>query len=485
MSLPMEAARGAPTRKDLRTWIHGVERMGELRRLDGADWNLEIGAITELAHHGGEKSKALLFDNIKGYPRGYRVVSNTLNSMNRLAYTLNMHSAPTRLDMVKDIKTRTTDIPYIKPTVVKDGPVMENVVEGADIDLWKFPTPKWHEYDGGRYIGTGCIIITRDPDEGWVNLGTYRVMIHDRDALSLYISPGKHGRMMRDKCFSRGQTWKIAIAFGFHPLIGIAGGTEFPYGTSEYDWVGGVQGESVPIIEGKHTGLPFPADAEIVIEGEVAPGDVRAEGPFGEWTGYYSSSTRPEPVVRVKALYHRQDPILLGAPPTRPPCEYVYYRCYLKAALVWRELEAAGVPDVTGVWCHEAGGGRLFIFVSIKQRYAGHARQAGMVAAYCHAGAYMGRYVVVLDDDIDVTNINDVLWALGTRSDPVQDIEIVRRSWSGPLDPIIRKEHKGLSSRAIIDACRPYEWIKEFPRVSESSPEIRAATAQKWGKLIE
>src|SRR6266404_4180422 len=104
---------------------------------------------------------------------------------------------------------------------------------------------------------------------------------------------------------------------------------------------------------------------------------------------------------------------------------------------------------------------------------------------YCHAGGYLGRYVVVVDDDIDVTNTNDVLWALTTRSNPEIDIETIRRSWSGPLDPIIPKGQKGHSSRAIIDACRPYEWMSEFPPVAESSPEVRRAAEEKWGKILD
>ena len=232
------------------------------------------------------------------------------------------------------------------------------------------------------------------------------------------------------------------------------------------------------------TMFPIPASAEIVIEGESVPGEDRDEGPFGEWTGYYASSMRSEPTIRVKRVYHRNNPIILGAPPTRPPCEFNYMRCYLRSAMIWQELEAAGVPDVKGVWCHESGGSRLMVFVSIKQRYPGHARQAGMIAGFCHSAAYLGRYVVVVDDDIDVTNTDDVLWAIATRSNPDQDIEIIRRCWSGALDPIIPKDTKGHSSRAIIDACRPYEWIHEFPPVAESSDTVRQAAQLKWGKLL-
>jgi len=227
--------------RDLRGWIHQAEALGELKKIDGADWDVEIGAVTELGHHRGEQSHALLFDHIKGYPAGYRVLSNTLNTTKRLAMTLHMDTNYTRLQFVKDIKKHITDLTYIKPEVVKDGPVMENVFEGKDIDMFKFPTPKWHELDGGRYIGTGSVDITRDPDEGWVNLGTYRVMIHDRDKLGFFISPGKQGRIMREKYFARGQSCKLAVSFGHDPLLYLAGGMEVPYGVSEYEWVGGLQ----------------------------------------------------------------------------------------------------------------------------------------------------------------------------------------------------------------------------------------------------
>jgi 4-hydroxy-3-polyprenylbenzoate decarboxylase len=473
--------------KDLRSWMAEVEQIGELKRLSGADWDVEIGAVTELGHHRGERSSALLFDEIKGYPKGYRVLSNTLNSTKRLALTLGMDTNYTRLDFVRDIKKRITNVEYVKPEVVKDGPILENVLEGKEIDMWKFPTPKWHEHDGGRYIGTGSVDITRDPDEGWVNLGTYRVMIHNEDTLGFYISPGKQGRIMREKHFAKGEVCKVAVSFGHHPLIYLAGGMEVPHGVSEYEWVGGLQGAPVPVVHGEYTGLPFPANAEIVIEGDAVPGEDMDEGPFGEWTGYYASARRPEPIIKVKRLYHRNDPIILGAPPTRPPCEFNYMRCFMRAAMVWQQLEAAGIPDVRGVWCHEAGGSRLFTIVSIKQRYTGHARQAGMVACFCLAGGYLGRYVIVVDEDIDPTNTNDVLWALATRSDPEADIEVVRRAWSGPLDPIIRPndKEKRHSSRAVIDACRPYEWIGEFPRVAESSPEVRKAAEEKWSKILD
>ncbi|HWP35296.1 MAG TPA: UbiD family decarboxylase [Thermodesulfobacteriota bacterium] len=457
--------------RDLREWIELVDRLGELRRINGARWEDEIGPITELAQHR-ENGPAVLFDAVPGFPKGYRVLANSLGSLRRTALTLGIPQRDKPLELIQAWREHSKRLKPIPPVVVKDGPVLENVKRGKEINMLAFPTPKWHEHDGGRYIGTGSVDITEDPEEGWVNLGTYRVMIHDETTLGFYISPGKHGRIQREKLFAAGKPMKVAMSFGHDPLVFLAGSLDLPYGQSEYDFIGAIKGRPLPVIRGELTGLPFPADAEIVVEGTAYPTEKRDEGPFGEWTGYYASSTRPEPILRVERLYYRNNPIILGSPPGKPPSELTAYRSVMRAALIWDELEKAGVPDVRGVWCHPAGGTRLLVIVSIKQRYPGH------------AGAYLGRYVIVVDEDIDPTDTYDVLWALCTRSDPEKDIDIVRRCWSGPLDPIIPKGQKGFNSRALIDACRPYDWKDDFPAVAASRPEVLAAVEAKWGRLL-
>ena len=469
--------------RDLREWISKAEAMGELKSLTKCDWNLEIGAVTELVHHK-EDGPAVLFDEIKDYPKGYRVLSNSLSSRRRIGLTLGLPPGEHKMEFVRTWRERYKQIKPIPPKFVKDSPLYENVYDEKDIDLFKFPTPLWHDHDGGRYIGTGSIDITRDPDEDWVNWGTYRVMIHDPRTVGFYISPGKHGRIQREKYSSTGRACKIAMSFGHDPLIFLGGSIEVPYGVAEYEFIGGVRDEPLELIKGEYSGLPIPAHAEIVVEGDVSFDEPRTEGPFGEWTGYYASAERPEPIVRIKKLYHRNNPIILGSPPGKPPSELGWYRSYLRSALIWDEMEKAGVPDVKGVWLMVSGGSRLILVVSIKQRYPGHARQAALVASQCHAGAYLGRYVIVVDDDIDPSNTDEVLWATGTRSDPAQDIDIIRRCWSGPLDPIIHPDRKGFNSRAIIDACRPFEWIDKFPKVSASSQEVLDATSKKWGKIL-
>jgi 4-hydroxy-3-polyprenylbenzoate decarboxylase len=360
---------------------------------------------------------------------------------------------------------------------------------GNDVNVLEFPTPFWHEEDGGRYIGTGTFDITMDPDEGWLNLGTYRVMVQDEKTVGFYISPGKHGRVHRDKYLARKQPMPAAIVVGGDPLLYLMACSEVPYGVSEYEFAGGLRGKPYPVIKGKVTGLPIPAHAEIVLEGFVHPERMMPEGPFGEWTGYYASGARAEPVLEVKAIYHRNDPIILGCPPNRPPDEIARYRAVIRSGLLKQQIQAAGIPGIKAVWADEVGSSRLLIAVAIEQRHPGHASQVGHVASQCHVGAYLGKYVIVVDDDIDVSNLEEVIWAMLTRSDPATSIDIVHNAWSTPLDPRIPPELRDrgqfTNSRAIIDACRPFAWRDKFPKVNAPSPEFARRTREKWGHLLE
>jgi len=200
--------------------------------------------------------------------------------------------------------------------------------------------------------------------------------------------------------------------------------------------------------------------------------------------GYYASGSPQTPVIHVERVYHRTDPIILGCPQGKPPHEDNRFLAYLKSALAWDQLEKAGVPNVRGVWMPPVGGNRLMTIVAIEQSYPGHARQAGLIASQCAAAVYMGRYVVVVDTDIDIANMDDVLWAMTTRVDPVRDIEIISGAYSGPLDAALPPDDRATSSRAIIDATRPYAWKDRFaePIVTiEQARHIR----QLWRWILD
>ena len=468
----------------LRDWLVQVDAMGELRTLEQVDWNLEMGAVVDVLYREHPPyPPALVFDNIRDHAPGFRALFGHFASPKRIALTLGItHEFNHVLEFVRVYHEKMKHCVPIPMETVKTGEVQENVQEGNRVNLLDFPAPFLHEKDGGRYIGTGHLVITKDPDSEWVNVGTYRIMLHDQNTAGIYIGPGKHAGFHRQKYFDKGVPLPVNVVLGSDPLAWFAAACPVPAGLSEFDYAGGLKGAPVAVIKSDMTGLPYPADAEIVLEGEIRPGELKEEGPFGEWPGYYASAKRPEPFIRVQRVLYRNSPILSGSNPARPPHTGTLLRAITRSAHVWEELEKAGVPDIKAVWSHEPGP-RQFTVVAIKQRYPGHAKQAGVIAAQCFSGGYQNRFTVVVDDDIDPTRIDDVVWALSTRCDPETDIDIMRRCWSSSLDPMIPPGSKALmNSRAVIDACRPYEWMKDFPEVAETSPELRKAVLEKFGR---
>ena len=473
--------------RDLREWIQEVDKMGELRYAEGVDWRSELGAIADVALHKF-KSPAILFRKIKDYENGGRVLVNHFGSPKRLGLTLGIAPSESKTQMVDEWRKKIKGVRPIPPKTVVTGPIKENIFRGEEIDLLKLPVPHWHKLDGGRYISTGGAVITRDPDTGWVNVGTYRVMLHDKSSVASYIELGRHGRIHRDKYFQQNKPFPVAVVFGCDPAILLFAQQAVPYGTSEYEYVGGLREEPLEVIIGDYTGLPIPASAEIAVEGECIPGETKREGPFGEWPGYYCSGSREEPVMHVKTLMQRNDPVFNGWPPVRPPSNTNYLRGITRSANLWDSLEEAGVPDVKRVWCHEVGSNYFFNVVSIKQRYPGHAKQAALIASQVRETVSAGRFVIVVDDDIDATNLDEVIWAMCTRCDPERQIDIVRRCLSSPIDPAFNKKglepHKDLSSRAIIDACKPFEWIENFPPMIQVDPQVKKEIETKWQGLF-
>jgi 4-hydroxy-3-polyprenylbenzoate decarboxylase len=474
---------------DLRDWIVEADRLGEIKRLTGITWQREIGMVGAMLQRA-DPSPCAIFDEIPGVKPGFRVLVNFFGGK-RANVTLGFPAGLSKVEL-SDAFLKVYKDPANKPikhVIVDDGPVFENVITGDAVDITMFPAPQWHAEDGGRYIGTGCYSVTRDPDDGWLNQGTYRVMVHDQKSVGIYISPGKHGRMHRDKYAARGEKMPMAIVLGGNPMQFLLTGNEVPFGVSEYDVLGGLYKKPIECVRGKITGLPFPKNAEIVLEGWIDPQEFREEGPLGEWTGYYASGARPEPVMRVEAIYHRNDPIILGSVHELGPSEYARYRAITRSALLKEALQTAGIPDITSVWAHEVGGARMFVAIAIKQRYAGHARQAGHVACQCQVGAYAGKYVVVVDDDIDVSDLDELMWAMLTRSDPATSIDFVNNAWSTPLDPRIppEKRERGdyTNSRAIIDACRPFHWRDKFPKVNMPPREVINETRERFGWILD
>jgi UbiD family decarboxylase len=484
---------------DLRTWLEEVEKHGELKHISGADCNLEMSALCEIiAGETKDRNPVLLFDDIPGYPRGFRTLFNIFGTPWRTAQILGLPQDKTdRMSLLRAWKQRVTQIPRIPPKLVKTGPVLENSLSGDKVDLLKFPTPLLHELDGGRYFGTAHGVIQQDPETGFANIGTYRVMLIDKNRLALHILEGQHGSIiMNSKYFAKGKKMPMAIALGMDPTLWFASFTRLSWGDSEYDYAGGIKGQPIEVIKGEYTGLPLPANAEIIVEGECQPGNMYDEGPFGEWHGYYANlglQKVPEPVMDVKAIYYRNNPIFTCQLPARPSLDTTALSMAVtNSNAIWRRLEACGIPGIKGVWCYsDVAGDGLFIVVSIEQLYPGHSREVGVVAA---SFPHMGRYTIVVEEDIDPSDMDQVIWAISTRSRPDEAIEILHHCRSNSADPTIPLEEKLKyksppkplhNSRAIIDACRPLEWKKGWYPIARLSSELREKVNGKWKGTLD
>jgi len=468
----------------LREFIERLEAEGELKYISHANWDIEIGAITEKVAEE-KKHKALLFDEIEGYKKGFRVVTNLLSTEGRFKLALGLDKNLSKDEVVRWFREKlrtfknSNSLSYVS--------ISENfghLDEQNDINLFKFPAPKWHEFDGGRYIGTGCCVITQDPEESWINIGTYRVMIHNTHTLSFYVSPGKHASIMRQKYWNNQEDCPVVVCFGQDPLLWIVSTLPLPWGISEFDFVSHLSGKTIDVIKGKYTGLPIPASAEIAVEGFSPPPKIesRDEGPFGEWSGYYGSKVRSEPVINIKAVYYKDNPIIHGQPPLKYPQTAWHPIPIHSVPFLWDALEK-NVQGIKKVWIHGPGN-RMFVVISVEQQYLGHAKQVALLASSLYqGGAGTGRWVVVVDEDIDPSNFEEVLWAICTRCDPETSIEIIRGYLSSSLDTTIpaekRKVNNFTTSKVIIDACRPFHW-DDFPLVHEANKELKEALMKKY-----
>jgi UbiD family decarboxylase len=483
---------------DLRDWLNRVEDHGELRRIRGAGWDLEMNGLAEIV--SGESpypQPVILFDGVPGFRSEFRTLFGLLGSSWRLAMTLGLPENDLKLmGLLRNWNEKVGSLKLVPPVKTSSPPVCANVDVGEEIDLQKFPVPRFNELDGGRYLGTCNGVIQRDPDEDWINVGAYRVMLVDRNHVTLHIETGQHGNtIMHRKYFSRGQNMPVAIAIGLDPALWFSAFTKIPWGVSEYDHAGGIKGQPMEVFEGHFTGLPLPATAEIVVEAECMPGNMADEGPFGEWHGYFANlglSPVPEPVCEVKAVYYRDSPILTCQPRAIPRMDSSAGAVAISNSnAIWSRLNAAGVAGIKGVWCHsQAAGATLFTVISIQPLYQGHSREVGLIASQM---THVGRYTVVVEDDIDPSDFNQVIWAVATRGKPDEAIQILPHCHSNSTDPTISQEEKRKykmpnkplsNSRVVIDACRPQEWKSDWYPIVKQSPELRTRLLKVWKDVL-
>jgi 4-hydroxy-3-polyprenylbenzoate decarboxylase len=466
---------------DLRDFIARCEAAGELHRVAAeVDWDLELSHVSKLTEERG--GPALLFENVRGYRSP--VLTGAFGTTRRLAIALGQPEDSTMCELARTWMQLT--IERVTPAVeVEKGPVLENVLEGDEVDLTRFPVPRFYPLDGGRYIGTAVFLVVQDPEKGDYNLGTYRMQLLDERHCGVQILPGKRGERILKKYGKLGRKMPAAAVIGCDPLLFMVG-TLMHAGASEYDLAGTIRGEPTEVIKADLTGLPVPATAEIVLEGYIDPDELRPEGPFGEYTGYYTDELEkpsPKPFLRVERILHRDDPILWATSVGRPVTDVHMLLAFTRTATLWSDLEQMRIPGIRSVYVPPESAGRFWAIVSVKQMYPGHAAQVANAVVSTTTGSYGVKGVIVVDDDIQADDLARVLWALSVRYDPLRGTEILKRGRSTPLDPALDpSSSKLITSRILMDATIPYEWERK-PVEIKLDEEVLARVRERWPGL--
>ncbi len=487
--------------QNLRDWIAKLEEMGQLKRITAeVDWNLELGAITRRISN--ERGPALLFENIKGYQNAAcrKLFTNGLTSTERVAMALGLPGDTDNRGLVDFLRENLGN--RLEPVTVASGPVKENIVKGNAVDLYQFPAPKYNFFDGGRYINTHVCTVTRNPDTKIMNVGVYRGMIGDnKKSIPVNLRRAAHWGHHFSKHEKRGDEMPVAVVYGCDPVLLMCSAVAIEHpGHSEYEVAGGLRGEPIELVKCETSDLYVPASAEIIVEGWISPDPktFQMEGHFGEYTGFYGGARQPRPVIRVECITYRNDPIfrggIVGSSAGRL-AEPVYYTTPFSAAIIWRALNEAGVPNVTGVWGSPSNIATN-LRVSIDNIYKGHVQRVAAALWSLGASLDRGKNLIVVDKDIDVFDNDAVDWALAYRTNAeMGDFQFFPGTSGSNLDPSVPKAQRdimkyggGRWTRVLIDATvswdlEPDESFggrREPPLCTEIPPETADLINQRW-----
>jgi len=456
--------------KDLRSFIRDLLacRPGEIKRVTAAvDPRFGATAIAERFARDSQYP-ALYFERVG--ESAIPLVLNLTATFERLAVAL----GTTLQEMVPAFGERMTK-PIAAREVPREGaPVKEQVWTGDQVDLGTLPLLTHNELDGGPYVTSG-IGIMRDPESGVVNAGLYRHQVYGRNELGVWFIDGHHGNYIYRRYEERGEPAPIAIAIGHHPAVVMGAVCRLPGIGGEFDAAGGLLGEAVEVTRAETSDLPVPARAEIVIEGEVIPYERRHEGPFGEWPGHYTAEG-PKPVIRVTAITMRRSPIYYDVFSANR--EHLVLGSLPRMGSIYRNVKAI-VPGLRAV--NVPAHSRMHCYLSISKTRDAEVKKAAFAALNTEPENL--KMIVVVDDDINVFNDGDVLWAIGTRFDAARDLLVIPR-WSGPggLLPVGWEYHQDgtrtprMITATIIDATKPLPPAAYPPRAVVPAAAVDAAS---------
>lgn len=462
---------------DLRDFIEACEAHGMLHRVRAqVSWDLELSHVATLNEDSG--GPALLFERIAG--SDLPVLTSAFTTSQRMALCLEQDPKLPLSELARKWKERLAGGAAVPPRLADEVPVMENVATGEDVDLWKFPSPRFYPGDGGRYIGTAHYLVCKDPDSGWTNLGTYRMQLQDRNTVTVMIARGKDAELIFRKYAARSERMPVAVVIGADPLHFLVSSTHVGAGVSEYDVIGALRQRPVEVFESNLTHLRLPARAEIILEGHLDLDDLRSEGPLGEFTGYYSSAkdisgAAMAPTIRIQRVMHRAKPVFWASTIGKPINDCHMIQAINRSAMLWHELETRRIPGIEGVYVLPESCGWFWAVIAVRQAYPGHSSQVGLTAI-AHYGL---KGVILVDHDIPVDNLARVWWALSVRFDPRRSIQIIDRGRASPLDPSLTRDGRFIMSKVIMDACTPFEW-DERPKEVFLDEATLQSVAQRW-----
>jgi 4-hydroxy-3-polyprenylbenzoate decarboxylase len=484
--------------KDLRAYLAALQEIGEVQPIDReVDWNLEIGAIIRRSYD--LRAPAPLFNRIKDSEPGFRVLGAPAGlsrqpglSLARIALALGLDPHASGQDIIESLVSAHARQP-IPPREVSTGPCKEQILLGEDVDLLLLPVPLLHDGDGGRYIDTYGITIVQTPDKRWTNWSITRKMIVDKHRMTGLVVPSQHFGMIDEEWKHLGKPTPFALVIGVEPFLPFVGGMPLPANVDESGYVGAYFGEPVEVVRCETVDLLVPATAEIVIEGFISHDEMVLEGPMGEYTGYIEPGSFPKPVFHVTAMTHRTDPILTAVVGGEPVEEDHTAWGLPHAAQMLFELREQGLP-ISMCWALLESANHVWVItVPPDWRQRTGFTSAQLIEKIGHLvfeGSKAGFGVPkiwLMEDDVDATNTNEVLWAFASRCHPGTGEVLFGKEPYGNLAVFLSSKEKlsYLTTKAIYNCLSHDDWTLETtPRRTSFQanwpPEIQQRVLHNW-----
>jgi 4-hydroxy-3-polyprenylbenzoate decarboxylase len=479
--------------RDLRGFIKILEERGQLKRISAlVDPDMEIAEISNrMLQKGGP---GLLFENVKG--ASFPVAVNLMGTVERICWAMNMErpeeleTLGKKLSMLQQPKppkkiSQAIDFGKVLFDVVKAKPgrdffpaCQQVVIEGNDLDLNKLPLIRPYPGDAGKIITLG-LVITKDCETGIPNVGVYRLQLQSHNTMTVHWLSVRGGARHLRKAAERGKKLEIAIALGVDPLIIMAAATPIPVDLSEWLFAGLYGGSGVNLARCKTVDLEVPADAEIVLEGTITPGEVLPDGPFGDHMGYYGG-VEDSPLVRFQCMTHRKDPIYLTTFSGLPPKEEAMMAIALNR--IYTPILRQQVSEIVDFFLPMEALSYKAAIISIDKAYPGQARRAALAFWSALPQFTYTKFVIVVDKDINVRDPRQVVWAISSKVDPTRDVFILPNTPFDTLD--FASEKLGLGGRMGIDATTkiPPETEHEWGEPLKSDTDVATMVDRRWAE---